>query len=185
MDRKGRWLWFNADVINKALEYRGATLDWYTAQTGRINMGPGGGVHFGINGVGLVNVYAKDIRNLSAWQQQIWAGFNVIPDGGVSRELLMSQAEGEPATTQAPEAFFGKTIDLLNQNAKQRLGIDVIKKHSEYDRLLRLIHRFRAVDETGFYALAKDIAPLTADSVNVSSLQIIVPVPKGEKRGYC
>jgi len=182
LDRKGRWLWFKPDVINQALGYRGARLEWYTSQTGQLDMGSGGGVHFGINGLGLVNVYAKDIRDSSAWQQQIWAGFNVVPDGGVSRELLMSQAEGEPATTQAPEAYLGKCIDLLNQNAKQRLGIDVIKKHSEYDRLLRLIHRFRALDETGFYALAKDIARLTADSINVTGLQAIVPVPKGEKR---
>jgi hypothetical protein len=183
LDRKGRWLWFKPDVINKALEYRGATLEWYTAQTGRIDMGSGGGVHFGVNKLGLVNVYAKDIRNSSAWQQQVWAGFNVIPDGGVSEELLMAQAEGEPARTQAPEAFLMRSINVLNQNAKRRFGIEMIKSHSEHDRLLRLIHRFRAVDEAGFYALAKDLARLTADSIDFASLQKIVPVPKGEKRG--
>jgi hypothetical protein len=183
LDRKGRWLWFKPDVVNKALEHRGATLQWYTAQTGRIDMGSGGGVHFGVNGLGLVNVYAKDIRNSSAWQQQIWAGFNVTPDGGVSRELLMAQAEGEPARTHAPEAFLMRTIERLNQNSKQRFGIEVIKPHSEHDRLLRLIHRFRAVDEAGFYALAKDLARLTADSIDVAGLQAIVPIAKGEKRG--
>jgi len=183
LDRKGRWLWFKPDVINKALEYRGAELEWYTAQTGRINFGSGGGVPFGVNSLGLVNVYAKDIRNSSPWQQQVWAGFNVIPDGGVSRELLMAQAEGEPASTHAPEAFLRKTIDLLNENAKLRFGNALIRAHPEHDRLIHLVHRFRAVDEAGFYALAKDLARLTADSIDVAGLQAIVPVPKGEKRG--
>jgi len=183
LDRKGRWLWFKPDVINKALDHRGAAMEWYTANTGRIDMGSGGGVHFGVNSIGLVNVYAKDIRNSPAWQQQIWAGFNVIPDGGVSRELLMAQAEGEPARTDAPEAFLRKTIELLNHNSKQRFGFEVIKKHSEHERLFHLIHRFRAVDEGGFYGLAKDLARLTADSIDVAGLQNVVPLPKGKKLG--
>ena len=182
LDRKGRWLWFKPDVINKALDHRGAAMEWYTAQTGRINMGSGGGVSFGVNGLGLVNVYAKDIRFSPAWQQQIWAGFSVIPDGGVSRELLMAQAEGEPARTQAPEAFLRRTIDLLNHNSRQLIGVEVIKRHPEHERLFRLIHRFRAVDEGGFLALAKDLARLTADSIDADGLKQAVPPSKGEKR---
>jgi hypothetical protein len=183
LDRKGRWLWFKPDVINKALEHRGAELEWYTANTGRIGMGSGAGVHFGVNELGLVNVYAKDIRNSFSWQQQIWAGFNVIPDGGVSRELLMAQAEGKPATTNAPEGLLRETIEFLNHNTKRRFGFEIIRQHPEYERLMRLIHRFRSADESGFYALAKDIARLTADSIDISGLHKIVPVSKGEKRG--
>jgi hypothetical protein len=116
-------------------------------------------------------------------QQQIWAGFNVTPDGGVSRELLMAQAEGEPAETQAPEPFVRTAIKMLNRNSMGSLGFEVIRPHPEYERLIRLAHRFRAVDEAGFYALAKDLARITADSVDVAGLQKIVPIPKGEKRG--
>jgi hypothetical protein len=183
LDRKGRWLWFKPDVMNTALEYRGSALEWYTADTGRISMGPDGGVHFGVNSLGLVNVYAKDIRNSPAWQQQIWAGFNVVPDGGVSRELLMAQAEGEPARTQAPEPFLKIATELLNRNSMKMFGFEAIKPHSERERMIRLAHRFRALDEAGFYALSKDLARLTADSFDVAALQKIAPVPKGEKRG--
>ena len=183
LNRKGRWLWFKPDVMNKALEYRGSFLEWYTADTGRISMGPDGGVHFGVNHLGLVNVYAKDIRYSSSWQQQIWAGFNVVPEGGVSRELLMAQAEGEPAETQAPEAFLKSAINLLNKSSLTSLGFEVMKPHSEHERLIRLAHRFRAVDETGFYSLAKDLARMTVDSFDLSGLQKVAPVPKGEKWG--
>jgi hypothetical protein len=67
-------------------------------------------VHFGINSRGLVNVYAKDIALLPDWQQKIWAGYNIGPDGKVSEELLASQAEAQPADTQAPEVFLGKGL---------------------------------------------------------------------------
>jgi hypothetical protein len=183
LGRKGRWLWFRPDVINKALEFRGSLLTWHTAQTGGIDFGAGGTVHFGINDVGLVNVYAKDVGNSHIWQQQIWAGFNVAPDGGVSRELLMAQAQGIPARTQAPEAFLKKSIEVLNQSSRARFGFEVIRPHPDQERLVRSIHRFRAIDEQGFYSLAKDVARITADSIDSKGLQTIVPVPKGQKRG--
>jgi hypothetical protein len=146
-------------------------------------MGSGGGVPFGVNPLGLVNVYAKDIQNSPRWQQQVWSGFNVIPDGKVSVELLMAQAQGDPADSQAPEAFFRRTMEVLNRNFKDRFGYELIKEHPEHDRLFRIIHRFRSVDESGFYALAKDLARLTADSFDVAALQKVVPLSKGEKRG--
>ena len=181
LNRKGRWLWFKPDVMNKALEYRGSFLEWYTADTGRIGMGPDGGMPFGVNQLGLVNVYAKDIRYSSAWEQQVWAGFNITPDGGVSRELLMAQAEGEPALTQAPEPFLKTAIKILNRNTARSFGFEVIRPHPEYERLIRgQAHRFRAIDETGFYALAKDLARMTADSIDVVGIQKIAPAPKGE-----
>ena len=183
LGRKGRWLWFRPDVINKALDFRGSLLTWYTAQTGGIDFGAGGSVHFGVNDLGLVNAYAKDIGNSHIWQQQIWAGFNIAPDGGVSRELLMAQAQGIPANTQAPEAFLKKSIEVLNQNSKAQFGFEVIRSHADQERLFRSVHRFRAIDEPGFYSLAKDIARITADSIDSRGLQMIVPVAQGQKRG--
>jgi hypothetical protein len=183
LDRKGRWLWFKPDVINKALEFRGSFLEWYTADTGRISMGPDGGVPFGVNDLGLINVYAKDISFSSLWQQQLWAGFNVVPDGGVSRELLMSQAEGEPASTQAPEAFLESGIRSLNEATKQKFGFEVIRSHRDNQRLLRLSHRFRAISESGLHTLAKDLTRLIVDNIDIENLQKITPPPKGQKRG--
>ncbi len=45
------------------------------------------------------------------------------------------------------------------------------------------IHRFRAVDEPSFYALAKDLARLTADSLDANAMQQIVPPPSKTKWG--
>ena len=88
---EGRWLWFRPEVIRALIERRGGGLRWHTRDTGQVACSPGHGVHFGINSLGLVNVYAKDIAFLPDWQQAIWAGFNVGPDGGLSEELHASR----------------------------------------------------------------------------------------------
>ena len=95
----------------------------------------------------------------------------------------MAQAEGIPARTKAPEAFLGISIEKLNGISKSCFGSEVIKKHADYERLLRSTHRFRAINEHEFYSLAKDIARITADSIDSNALQKIVSVPPGQKRG--
>src|SRR5260221_13308422 len=105
LEGTGRWLWFRPEVIMAISNRRGGGLLWYTRHTGGVKSSPGSYLHFGVNALGRVNVYAEDIRYLSEWEQQIWAGFNASPEGGVSEELLAAQAEGRPADTHAPEGF--------------------------------------------------------------------------------
>ena len=59
-----------------------------TRDTGTLACKLGGGVHFGVNELGLHKVVAKDIAMLPDWRQQIWSSFNVPPSGGVSQELM-------------------------------------------------------------------------------------------------
>lgn len=63
-------------------------LQWHTRDTGQVRCSPDSGVHFGMNKLGLVNVYAKDIALLPAWQQRLWVGFNVGPEGGLPRMAM-------------------------------------------------------------------------------------------------
>jgi hypothetical protein len=130
-----------------------------------------------------VNVYAKDIGYSSEWEQQVWAGFNLVPDGGVSTELLAAQAEGEPASTQAPEGFLRQGLDGLNASTIRAFGFPVFRPHRELDRLIRTCHRFRAIDRIGIYALAKDLARLTADSLDTARMQTRVKPPDGQRWG--
>src|SRR5580692_5067839 len=58
----GRWLWFKPEVIPALIDRRGGSLEWYTRETGGVKGSPGySRVHFGINTLGLVNAYAKDV----------------------------------------------------------------------------------------------------------------------------
>src|SRR5262249_4545318 len=162
---------------------RGGGLRWYTRDTGGVKSSPGSYKHFGVNKLGLVNVYAKDIGLLAEWEQQIWAGFNVGPEGGVSEELLAAQAEGQPAHTQAPEEYLSKAFVLLNETASAKFGFLLFREHADFSSLVARSHRFRATDQAGLFALAKDLARLTADSIDTAAIQRIVAPPKGEKWG--
>lgn len=174
----GRWLWFRPEVVPALAHRRGGYLSWYTRNTGSIACSPDHGVHFGINTLGLVNVYAKDIAFLPEWQQKIWAGYNVSPEGKVSDELLMSQVNAKPADTKAPEAFLSKGLDALNEVSKKNLGLPILKQHDQIPDLIARAHRFRATDKAGLFSLSKDLARLTADSFDTIAIQKFVTPPK-------
>ncbi len=179
----GKWLWFKPEVIMTLCHRRGGSLCFYTQQTGSVACSHGHGVHFGVNELGFINVYAKDVGLLPEWQQQIWAGYNITPEGGVSSELLDSQVKAEPADTQSPEKFLPKAIKEVNELSLEKLGIKIFKDHEAIPELLTKIHRFRAIDQASFYALAKDLARLIVDSLDAGAIQSIVSPPKEKNWG--
>jgi hypothetical protein len=179
----GKWLWFKPDLVSTLLSKRGSFLNWYTKDTGSISCAPGCGIHFGMNDIGLITVYAKDIGNLPLWQQQIWAGHNTSPEGGISKELHDSQIKAEPASTLAPENFIESVISDLNTETLKQLGISMFRGHSSIKEIIPTINRFRATNDNGLYSLAKDIARIIVDDINIEELQKIAIPPKGTKWG--
>lgn len=169
----GKWLWFKPDVVMALVHRRGGSLKWYTRNTGEISCLPHYGVHFGVNNLGLVNVFAHDIGSLPEWQQQIWSGYNISPDGGVSTELLASQVHAKPAKTQSPEEFLRLGIKAANHFSLENLGINLFNNHEALPDILEKIHRFRALDKASLLGLAKDLTRVTADSLNRLGIQSI------------
>jgi hypothetical protein len=179
----GRWLWFRPEVIEALLQFRGSGLFWYTRDTGSVRCSPDYGTHFGVNEVGYINVYAYDIVKLPHWQQRIWVGFNVAPDAPVSSELLDAQMRAEPAGTLAPEAAFSELLDEIDAAFTHRFHTPLFRPHEDKQHVLSRIHRFRALESKGLLALAKDVARLTADSIDVAQLRTIVNSPPGTTLG--
>ena len=179
----GKWLWFKPDVIMALAHRRGGALTFHTEQTGSVSCSHGYGVDFGVNDLGLINVYAKDIGRLPEWQQQIWAGYNTSPEGGVSAELLASQVKARPANTQAPERYLSLAIKEANDLSQEKLGIKIFRDHEAIPELLTKTHRFRAIDEGSLFALAKDLARIFADGLDAEAMQTIVAPPKNENWG--
>lgn len=179
-----RWLWFKSSVVNEILSIRGSGLRWYTRDTGGITFSPShSALHFGINQIGLINIYAKDIGLLPDWQQNIWVGHNVAPDGKVSRELLMSQMEAKPADTQAPEDFIQKGVDLINYLSVKKYDFPIFREHTEVKGIIRKAHRFRAVDRGGLFELAKDLYRITGERIDIEEIKKIVKPKEDEKWG--
>ena len=166
-----RWLWFDADVANALLAKRSGFLVWYTLETGAIGCGQENSVHFGINDLGHITVYAKDIAFLPIWIQQIWAGYNISPDGGgVAKELMMSQVNAKPASSQAPERFLPIEYKRLNKSFEDKYGVPLFNITQEVEDLLVNVNRFISVSSDGFFELAKNLAKLTCDSINKKAL---------------
>jgi hypothetical protein len=178
-----RWLWFRPEVVPAITERRSGKSKWYTKDTGGVGFSGYSLTHFGINKVGLINVYAYDIANLPAWQQQIWAGFNVAPEGGVSEELLSSQMRAEPAKTFAPEVILPDIMEMLNSAFAQAIGAPLFRSHAETATIIERSSRFRALVAGGLFALAKDLMRVVADQIDAAALQKVVPPPNGTKWG--
>ncbi|PKQ06791.1 MAG: hypothetical protein CVT73_09520 [Alphaproteobacteria bacterium HGW-Alphaproteobacteria-12] len=178
-----RWLWFRPEVVPAITGHRGSNSKWYTKDTGGVGLSGSALTHFGLNKVGLINVYAYDIAKLPAWQQQVWAGFNVAPEGGVSEELLSSQMRAEPANTFAPEAVLPNIMERLDSAFAQAIGVPLFRPHAETTAIIGRTSRFRALPAGGLLALAKDLMRVVADQIDAAALQEVVPPPKGVKWG--
>ena len=183
LTKGGKWLWFKPELVSALLSKRGSFLKWYTKDTGSVSCAPAWGVHFGMNDLGLITVYAKDIGNLPLWQQQIWVGYNIAPEGGISKELHNSQVKAEPASTLAPEAFIGRVINEINEASQKQLNVQFFRGHHSVNDIINSIHRFRAIDDKGLFSLAKDIARIIVDDIDVEALQKIATPPKNTKWG--
>jgi hypothetical protein len=58
-----------------------------------------------------------------------------------------------------------------------------LRIHKDTEAILTRAHRFRSLDAPGFLSLAKDLARLTADSLDAAAIQKRVPPPEGKKWG--
>jgi len=180
----GRWLWFKPEVIPALIDRRGGSLEWYTRETGGVKGSPGyGRVHFGINSLGLVNAYAKDVALLPEWLQRVWAGFNVSPEGKVSAELFSAQGRGVPAPTQPPESFLPVGVGVLNDAFTKRFGRPLFRPRSDPREEFKSCHRFKALSASGLYGLAKDLVRVVVEHVDTAVLHKIVAPPAKENWG--
>jgi hypothetical protein len=173
----GRWLWFKPEVIPALIDRRGGSLEWYTRETGGVRGSPDYRIHFGINSLGLVNAYAKDVALLPEWLQRIWAGFNVSPEGKVSAELFSAQGQGVPASTQAPEPFLPVGIAVLDEAFTRSFGRALFRPHSDPAEVFKPCHRFRALSTSGLYGLAKDLVRIVVEHIDTAALHKIVAPP--------
>lgn len=171
-----QWLWFRSDVINRIISFKGASFKWYTADTGSVQLNGDWPLHFGVNKLGLINVFAKDIVELPLWQQEVWKGYNVTPEGGVSEELLMSQMKCQPASTNPVEIAFLSTHDHLKQAFEWISGGKALFENLPHVMdIHNKIHRFAVQKEDDLFDLAKEICKVTVDALDIGALRSLLP----------
>jgi hypothetical protein len=93
-------------------------------------------------------------------------------------------AAAEPADTYAPKAAFADGLHAINKAFVQLHGSPLFREHDTTQEILKRVHWFRAVEPGGLLALAKDVARLTADSIDISFLRKVAPQqPEGKSWG--
>jgi hypothetical protein len=175
------WLYFEPDLVMTLLRHRGAALSWYSSETGSLGA-TRYGLHFGVNALGLINIFAKDIGNFDAWEQRLWSAHNVTPEGGVSRELFAAQMEVRPADTAAPEAQIPDALAALDAAFAAKFGAPMLRENDAVPRLITRAHRFRAAESEGLLALSKDLTRLFAERVDVEAVAGAAGLKLGEKK---
>ncbi|TDR39698.1 hypothetical protein DFR29_11586 [Tahibacter aquaticus] len=177
----GRWLWFSPTVVLEVLAQKGSSLKWHSQDTASLMMSSGERVHFGMNTIGNVTVYAHDVARLPEWQRRLWAARNVSPEGGVSEELVSAQVRTEPAETKAPEAEILDLMKWVDEGCQARYGFALFRHRSDLAELVAATHRFKARDHTSLLALAKNVARLTADLFDETALKKALNTAKDDK----
>lgn len=167
----GRWLWFRSSIVNELLGLRGFSLSWYTAETGAIQSTSGHSVHFGINLLDLITVYAYDVARLPVWEQRIWAAKNIAPDGKVSSELLASQVKTQHVYTHAVEELLFEVITMLEDGFRQEFNVSLYSHDIERSEFMKHISRFASMDQASLLRLAKELVRVFTDRLNIRELR--------------
>ncbi len=179
-----RYLWFSNGILQKIFGTRGGWVKWITQETGLIGFDGESGVHFGVNRIGLVNVFAKDIVEMVWWQQEIWKSYNVSPDGGVCTELTDAQQRCDPARTCAPESLLHMAFDQVTfAYACFSKGDQFFLPFDSISEVGNSIQRFNVQTKDDVLRLAKQITRLIIETLNQKSFRKFAQVEKTEKIG--
>jgi hypothetical protein len=179
----GRWLWFSSTIINDFIALRGFSLKWYTAETGKLTSTSGYAIHFGINSSDLITVYACDIARLASWEQHMWAAKNIVPEGKVSSELLESQVNAQPASTNAVEEMLFGSMRLIESGFQQSFNVSLFKHDIDDSETMQLVSRFTSTDQASLLRLAKELVRVFSDRLNVRELRKLSTHSDKEKLG--
>lgn len=177
------WLYFRPTIVSELLRHRGAHLGWYTRETGAIGATGGTSVHFGLNDLGLITVFAKDIGALPLWSQRLWSAHNVTPEGGVSDELFAAQMLVKPASTKAPEAQLVSALEAVDAAFFKRFGIRMLRDHPSASDLALRSQRFKAVEADGLLELSKELSRIFAERIDAKVVAAQLPEPTNENLG--
>jgi hypothetical protein len=175
------WLHFDPAVVLALLRHRGGQLGWFSQETGRLGA-THMGVHFGLNALGHLTVFAKDIGGLAPWEQRVWSAHSISPEGGTSEELFAAQMEVQPAATRAPEQDLQDVLGAVDTAFLAKHGQPLLREDASVMTLLKRAHRFVALDGEGLLELAKELTRLFMERVDVGAIGSVVTFAKADKR---
>jgi hypothetical protein len=174
LEQYGGWLWFRSGVIPALLDREAGWLKWHTLETGSVGPAQNRTIHFGLNSIGLVNALGYKIAELPEWAQRIWAGFNVGPEGGLSKELHASQNLASPARTIAPEVILWTNLRAIQQLSVERMKRTFFTELSNERTFFRTVHRFYDDSFQRVCFLAKELMKIVVERIDMDSVNALL-----------
>jgi hypothetical protein len=74
-------------------------------------------------------------------------------------------------------------MDGLDALFRTWIGAPLFKQHEATLQVLKTVHRFRALEQSGLLSFAKDLARLIADRIDIGALRAVCSPPKGQTWG--
>ena len=164
------WLWFKPSVISRLLEQKKGVLRWYTGDTGEVGPSRDQTLHFGVNSLGLINVLGYKMADLPEWAQKIWVADNLVPEGGLSEELHMSQNLARPASTHAPEQSLYHNLRMLQRECERVFGQKLFLELPDEPSFFRRIHRFHADSMESVCRLCKELHRTITEQIDLGGI---------------
>ena len=148
----GRWLWFRPDISRQCS--RAQELHLLVHRRNR-QPRPLSGVQCSLRTdqlQQLINVYAYDVARLPEWHRRFWRALMSVLRAGLALNYCLLNPE------QCRDTGSGSLVGTNHRVPKPaKLGRRIVSRASGNKPILRNTHRFRALDENGLFALAKDV----------------------------
>lgn len=161
-DNRVNHLYFKPEVMNALLAIQEARIEWKEKYNGKISSSSDSPLDFFTNDTGLINAIAKDVAMLPPSEKHIWASHSYKLNDEIWEKVRQAQnkrvqLESRYGSKQAPETKLFNALESVNHVFRDKFDVVLFSGHDGLKSFTRKIHRFRAVDEDGLRALAKDV----------------------------
>ncbi len=166
------WCWFEPKVISEFITKTNSNITWITDDSGLIE-GPNFKFEFGMNESGFINVSSKEIAKLSESQKRICIGAYAVPQGEISKDLLMIHEGKNLSNNLSPEKKLLEAKGKIDFIFNLKFGYKLFREYSKLTSNQYKVHRFISISEDGLCLLAKEIYKLLIEHINKVNLKKI------------
>ncbi|MBK1833038.1 hypothetical protein [Roseibacillus ishigakijimensis] len=164
-----QFLCFEPSLVTSILKEQRAFIEWWAFDAGKLGIGHSD-FTFGVNELGKVVIFAKDLKNLPHWFLKKLKSYNIIPEGGIGKALYDSYIQGWFSDSIAPENLLHKSLIELNSAFISRFGCPLFNEIPAEREFLKHIHRFDSDNKEDFCHLAKELNKLTNEAINGANI---------------
>lgn len=132
------FLFFRPEVLDRFLRVEGYWVRFHMRTWGFAAVpGSHSGIQLGINEIGLVSAFWKDLADLTIKEQSYWASFSCIPEGRVCHEMFETIVQQNPPFSPSVPELFETAREKFSRSFEVKFKIAIFSEHSPNERELQ------------------------------------------------